>query len=52
MGLLEKYNVVMKKIASKDGGTAKTISPWFLAKPSGAYVDTICLFPLWYSNSS
>lgn len=35
MGLLEKYNV-MKKIASKDGGRAKTISPCFLAKPSSA----------------
>jgi len=36
MGLLEKYNVVMKKIVSKDGVGAKTISPWFLAKPSSA----------------
>lgn len=36
MGLLEKYNVVMKKIASKDGVREKTISPWFLAKPSSA----------------
>lgn len=51
MGLLEKYSVVMKKITSKDGGTAKIISPCFLAKPSSAYVDTICHFPLWYCNS-
>lgn len=36
MGLLEKYNVVMKKIASKDSVREKTISPWFLAKPSSA----------------
>lgn len=52
MRLLEKYSVVMKNIASNDGGTAKTISPLLLVKPSGAYVDTIYLFPLWYCKSS
>lgn len=51
MGVLEKYSV-MEQRESKDGGTSKTISPWFLAKPSGTYVDAICSFSLWYCNSS
>lgn len=52
MGVLEKYSAVMEQRVSKDGGISKTISPWFLAKPSGTYVDAICIFSLWYCNSS